>query len=817
VVTGVCMATANLHDFLRRLARGMDAEMLGQESDRHLVERALGQRDAAALQAIVHRHGAMVYRVCLRVLQDTQDTEDAFQATFLVLAQKLRTVRKHASLASWLHGVAYRVSVKTKIQAAARHRHESRASLSDTMPPEDITLKESVSVLDAELSLLPDKWRLPLVLCYLEGRTQDEAAKRLMWSKSTLRSRLEEARDALARRLTARGITLPAALSAVLLSECIASAMPAPGLVARAVEAAADIAAGKTLATTTSATIAALTEGVLKTTFMTKPKTVTLVAIVVVTTAIGAFSIPALQATPTHKPQEPDRSASSQEPGATEAKATDKNDDRLDGRRWVGVSAEVDGVTCRRSGQPGVPPPSYWELKDGGCVKAQKERDQKYPNEVTFRFKYKLDAAAQPKAIDLIPEEGPARGKTLRGIYSLDSDELKICYVSPNTPEPEKKPRPGELAAKKDSGYVLLVFRDLDGIGHHWKGIAAEVDGAWVPPPPLWGFHRAGGGIGIRDEYRPHESPNEVVFVFKHKLDRATTPKSIDLIPQEGPAKGKTLRGIYSLEGDQLKICYVSPSIPEPEKKARPSEFAAKKGSGNVLLVFRRHSLALDASVLDKAGFDKAELEWARGVLAAAREHDVTCTKSFHEAWGKEMDKAERWVHIWAMAKNLEAEDALPAKVRHPIANQVGKAAPELEGIWHNTAKPLTWNDLKGKVVLLDFISEGFEPCVKNLPKVKALHEQFHDKGLVVISVLAKRVEKGPSTVPAFVKNHAIAFPVMVDPAEPGNPGKTFKRYGIRMMPTYILVDGMGNVVPRDGLQFQDVPTADEIKKLLGP
>src|SRR6267142_4554728 len=122
------MPTANLNGVLRRLARGMDAEMLGQESDRQLVERALAQRDAAALQAIVHRHGAMVYRVCWRVLQHTQDTEDAFQATFLVLAQKLRSVRKHASLASWLHGVAHRISVKSRVQAAARRRRESQAS-----------------------------------------------------------------------------------------------------------------------------------------------------------------------------------------------------------------------------------------------------------------------------------------------------------------------------------------------------------------------------------------------------------------------------------------------------------------------------------------------------------------------------------------------------------------------------------------------------------------------------------------------------------------------------------------------------------------
>src|SRR5262249_23645362 len=100
------MALANVSEFLRHLARDLAAPTLSELCDEQLVERALAGRDEAAFQAILQRHGAMVYRVCWRLLQDDADAEDAFQATFLVLAQKLRSVRKHASLASWLHGVA---------------------------------------------------------------------------------------------------------------------------------------------------------------------------------------------------------------------------------------------------------------------------------------------------------------------------------------------------------------------------------------------------------------------------------------------------------------------------------------------------------------------------------------------------------------------------------------------------------------------------------------------------------------------------------------------------------------------------------------
>src|SRR6516225_3760837 len=243
------MATANVSDFLRRLTRGMVAETLADQSDRQLVEQFLAGRGEAVFEAILRRHGAMVYRVCWRVLQHHQDAEDAFQATFLVLAQRLRTVRKHASLASWLHGVAHRLALRAKAGAATRRRHEAQASVCQPMPPDDVSWGEVRAVLDAELAALPEKWRLPLILCYLEGRTQDEAAAQLGCSERTLRRRLDEARAALGRRLSRRGIVWSAALGAVLLSECAASAAMKLGVVCSTVEFAAHVLAGH--ATTT--------------------------------------------------------------------------------------------------------------------------------------------------------------------------------------------------------------------------------------------------------------------------------------------------------------------------------------------------------------------------------------------------------------------------------------------------------------------------------------------------------------------------------------------------------------------------------------
>src|SRR5438552_6527595 len=194
-------SAANLGRFLRSVMRGIACQTPSAVSDGQLVERGLDGHGEAAFQAILHRHAAMVYRVCWRILEHPQDAEDAFQATFLILTQKLHTVRKQASLASWLHGVAHRVALKAKAQAAARRRREKQTLLPDIQPPDDIAWRELRSVLDFELAQLPDKWRLPLILCYLEGRTQDESASQLGWSKSTLRRRLEEARDGLGSRL----------------------------------------------------------------------------------------------------------------------------------------------------------------------------------------------------------------------------------------------------------------------------------------------------------------------------------------------------------------------------------------------------------------------------------------------------------------------------------------------------------------------------------------------------------------------------------------------------------------------------------------
>src|SRR4051812_36640436 len=169
------MATGWLQDFLQRLGQRPAAADEGM-ADADLLERFLARRDEAAFEALVGRYGSMVLGVCGRVLGDTHATEDAFQATFLILVRQARAIRKRTSLGSWLHGVAYRAALKAKAREACRRRHEREGGAPrPTDPARDVIWRDLRPVLDAALDRLPEKYRAPLVLCYLEGKTQQEA------------------------------------------------------------------------------------------------------------------------------------------------------------------------------------------------------------------------------------------------------------------------------------------------------------------------------------------------------------------------------------------------------------------------------------------------------------------------------------------------------------------------------------------------------------------------------------------------------------------------------------------------------------------
>lgn len=213
-------------------------------SDRELLLRFVNQRQEAAFETLVRRHGPMVQGVCRRVLGDAHEAEDAFQATFLVLVRKSDSIRRPELLANWLYGVAFRIAQKARVNASKRERMPMQ---SDQLATQEQLLEvewaEVKTVLDEEINRLPEKFRAPLVLCYFNGKTNIEAARLLGWPEGSISERLAKAREALRRRLNRRGLTLSAALLALLLSQKAASAA-VPTVVVEATVTAAVVFAG---------------------------------------------------------------------------------------------------------------------------------------------------------------------------------------------------------------------------------------------------------------------------------------------------------------------------------------------------------------------------------------------------------------------------------------------------------------------------------------------------------------------------------------------------------------------------------------------
>src|SRR5260370_22511140 len=249
------------------------------ESDQDLLTRYLNEHDEEAMAELVRRHGPMVRGVCQRLLDQDADRDDACQATFLVLLHKARSIRKRRSLASWLFGVAYRIA----LQARAKSNHKvfagepgcgrSPSARSVADPSQQAAWRELCAILDEELHRLSDRYRSPLVLCYLAGQTQPEAAGHLGWSLRTFKRRLEQAKNIMRLRLSRRGLTLSSTLLIAGLSQQEAAAVPL-ALTLATIKQASLVIAGKSTSATLSANALALTQAALKSLALGKLKIV---------------------------------------------------------------------------------------------------------------------------------------------------------------------------------------------------------------------------------------------------------------------------------------------------------------------------------------------------------------------------------------------------------------------------------------------------------------------------------------------------------------------------------------------------------------
>jgi RNA polymerase sigma factor (sigma-70 family) len=305
------MATATQHPVIRYIRRLSSAPADGPP-DAELLGRFARQRDEAAFEALVRRHGPTVLGACRRVLRDPHAADDAFQATFLVLAKKAGALERPAALGPWLYGVAVRTALKARAGAARRRAQERKAATAEAVGPDDgLVWRELRPLLDEAVARLPEKYRVPFVLHHLEGRTVDDVARRLGCPRGTVAARLARARERLRARLTRRGVALSAGGLAAALAEGAAAAPVPAALVALTGQA--------VVAGAVPAGAAALANGVLRGMLMAKLKVaVVALAVGLAGTAGGVTAWQARAAGPVPVPPE----------GAAKS-ATDADGDRL--------------------------------------------------------------------------------------------------------------------------------------------------------------------------------------------------------------------------------------------------------------------------------------------------------------------------------------------------------------------------------------------------------------------------------------------------------------------------------------------------------
>jgi RNA polymerase sigma factor (sigma-70 family) len=316
---------------LVQLIRRSFGDPVGRDAtDRELLRRFLAERDAAAFETIVRRHGPMVHDVCRAVLGNEADAEDAFQATFLVLARTAGSIRKAGSLGAWLHGVARRTALKARAESTRRRVTAAPVPERGAVDADDLSWRELRQVLHEELDALPGRVRGPLVLCYLEGMTHDRAATRLGLSRGTLRRRLERGRAALRERLARRGLGAALVLAAAW-----------PGVAAAGLR--RDVVSALINAVTGGGVppgVATLTEGVLRTMYLTKLKAIGAAVLVCSTLALTGIAVHAALA------REGAAGAVGWEPAPQAAAAPEARESRATWKVRATLAGHPDEVVC---------------------------------------------------------------------------------------------------------------------------------------------------------------------------------------------------------------------------------------------------------------------------------------------------------------------------------------------------------------------------------------------------------------------------------------------------------------------------------------
>jgi RNA polymerase sigma factor (sigma-70 family) len=653
------MTSSQMNRAVRRLCRSVLTGDGAGLTDGQLLTCYIEQRDEAAFAALVRRHGPMVLGVCRRTLRSPHDADDAFQATFLVLVRKAASVKPREAVANWLYGVARMTALRAKVAAAKRRARERQVpDMPEREAPPPGLWDRLQPLLDEELSRLPEKYRIPVVLCDLEGRTHKEAARQLGWPQGTVSGRLARARVLLAKRLTRLGLALSGGALAAVLAEQAASACPPPPLASSTLQAAAVLAAGQAATGVVPAEVAALVQGVLKDMLLTKLKIVS-AALLVAAAACGAVGLAA-------------RPATGGQADPAGGVTPQDGQEQLRGR-WVLVAREQEG---RRQEYP----------QGAGVTLDFSEHELRFVarpinplgpswDATTSVHAYRVEPGRKPKGIDLIDAKDQA---FLRGIYTMEGETLRICWGDAGS-----EGRPTELTAKPGSGRTLGVFRRDDArpnVTGQWKDRLTDDatgeqmrDTAGAGPPrknarntdleQLQGVWAAVSGERYGEELSGaalKAEVSELAFLggtvrwrkegggetwMQFSINPNTTPKEMDL--------DRTRKGIYELDRDSLKLC-----IHRPWRGSGDRDYPTKMagtGPDRLLVVFARREGAKKAGEAGAAAHARPAAETPAEAGAEAPQ-GAWANKLFDEA-GKDFGtcgRGEQLTHRFRM-RNIYA------------------------------------------------------------------------------------------------------------------------------------------------------------------
>ncbi|AGA28748.1 sigma-70 family RNA polymerase sigma factor [Singulisphaera acidiphila] len=428
---------------LRTLFGGAGA--LGRWTDGQLLDVFLARREEAAFEELVNRHGPMVWGVCRRILHRHHDAEDAFQATFLVLARKGDAIVPRERLANWLYGVAVQTALKARTLILKRGERERQVMTMPEPAARRLSLAEDLDLgpwLDQELSRLPEKYRAPIVLCDLEGESYQAAAGRLGWPIGTLSGRLSRARALLARRLNRHGQVLTAATLTLALAEEGTAASPPLALVDSTARAATHFAGGRAATELISAQVIALAESVLTALVLSKVKVV--VACVLMAGLVGlSLGGQVVTADVLDEQAAPERTeAHGGEPAKRIAKtvATPEADLEFLQGTWFGSVTEFGGQPLPI--KPAGIPPQVQLIFKGDRLRFRGPALDKTISFGTIEereFTLKLGGEANRLTIDLTlsPVANDEPPLTYRGIYSLWHGHLVIGLNAPGQKRPK--------------------------------------------------------------------------------------------------------------------------------------------------------------------------------------------------------------------------------------------------------------------------------------------------------------------------------------------------------------------------------------------